>query len=387
MAITVFEAIKLNTFKNFRLISGFSGLDNLLEKVGILDWEFFSRMKGQFIKGEFVLTSLLFAKDNPDFIFKAVKDLVEDGASGLAIKNIYYDNIPAEVVNYANEKSFPIFIFDNSVYFEDIITEVMDKIRFADNYEILETKIDILVKKNLNKANIKEIAFEINSSFKEHFFVLYCKKKKYVGNINILTLLEKLKQNKNTDIYSAVLKYRDGVLIIFTDEKIDEKNIKNNVNSLIERIGISVSEYYIGVSNLHFRLEKLDIGINESIFAQKTSEVSGSSFNYFNDIGVYSILMPYIDEIWIHNFYNRVIMPVKNYDEKYNMELFDTAVKYIENDGKINETANALFLHKNTIRYRINKIKELLNMEDCEGSFYEQLSIAIKLHKIYNILN
>jgi len=78
-------------------------------------------------------------------------------------------------------------------------------------------------------------------------------------------------------------------------------------------------------------------------------------------------------------------MPVKNYDEKYNMELFDTAVKYIENDGKINETANALFLHKNTIRYRIKKIKELLNMEDYEGKFYEQLSIAIKLHKIYNI--
>jgi hypothetical protein len=385
MAITVFEATKLNTFKNFKLVSGVSGLDNLVEKVGILDWEFFSGMKGQFIKGEFVLTSLLFAKDNAGFILKAVKDLIEDGASGLAIKNIYYDNIPEDVVNYANEKSFPIFIFDNSVYFEDIITEVMDKIRFADNYEILETKIDILVKKNLNHVTVKEIAFEINSSFKEHFLVLYCKKKKYISNVNILTLLERLKRNKNTDIHSAILKYREGILIIFTAEKIHEKNIKSNVNSLIERIGINVPEYYIGVSNLYFSLEKLNIGINESIFAQKASEVSDYSFNYFHDIGVYSILMPYIDEIWIRNFYNRSIMPIKNYDEKYNMELFDTAVKYIENDGKINETANALFLHKNTIRYRINKIKELLNMGDCEGSFYEQLSIAIKLHKIYNI--
>ena len=214
---------------------------------------------------------------------------------------------------------------------------------------------------------------------------LYCKKKKYIDNIDICALLERLKRNKNTDIYSAVLKYRDGVLIIITDEKIDEKNIKSNVNSLIKCIGINISEYYIGVSNLHSSLEKLDIGINESIFAQKTSEVSDNSFNYFNNIGIYSILMPYIDDIWIHDFYNRIIMPVKNYDEKYNMELFDTAVKYIENDGKINETANALFLHKNTIRYRIKKIKELLNMEDYEGKFYEQLSIAIKLHKIYNI--
>jgi hypothetical protein len=384
MAITVFEATKLNTFKKFRLVSGFSGLDNLVEKVGILDWEFFSNMAGEFIKGEFVLTSLLFAKDNPDFIFEAVKNLIEDGASGLAIKNIYYDNIPVEVVNYANEKSFPIFIFDNSAYFEDIITEVMDKIRFADNYEMLETKIDILIKKNLNKANVKEIAFEINSSFKEHFFVLYCKGKKYFGDNKIINLLENLKRNKNINLHSSVLKYRNGILIIFTDERIDEKNIKSNVNFLIECIGINISEYFIGVSDVHSSLGELDNGINETIFAQKTGEISNNSFNYFNDIGIYSILIPYADEIWIQNFYNRIIAPIKDYDEKYNTELFDTAIKYIEKDGKVIETANAFFLHKNTIRYRINKIKELLNMEDCEGSFYEQLSIAIKIYKIYN---
>jgi len=154
---------------------------------------------------------------------------------------------------------------------------------------------------------------------------------------------------------------------------------------LISCIGINVSEYYIGVSSLHPSLVELDQGIKESLFAQKTGEVSKETFNYFNDTGIYSILMPFVDEPWMHNFYNRIIHPIKSYDEKYNTELFDTAIKYIENDGKIIETANAFFLHKNTIRYRIGKIKELLNMEDCEGSFYEQLSIAVKLHKIYNL--
>jgi len=385
MGITVFEATKLNTFKNFRLIAGFSGLDNIVEKVGILDWEFFSKMEGEFIKGEFVLTSLLFAKDNPDFIFEAVKNLIGDCASGLAIKNIYYDNIPEEVINYANEKSFPIFIFDNSAYFEDIITEVMDKIRFADNCEMMETKVDIIIKNNLNKANVKEIAFEINSSFKENFFVLYCKSKKYCDDNKLINIVESLKRNKVINLYSSILKYRNGILVIYTEEKIHEENIQRSVNSLIDRMGIRVSEYYIGVSDIHLRLSELDNGINESIFAQKAGEISNNSFNYFKDIGIYSILIPYVNEFWIQSFYNRIITPIKNYDEKYNSELFDTAIKYIENDGKVVETANAFFLHKNTIRYRIAKIKELLNMEDCEGSFYEQLSITIKLYKIYNI--
>lgn len=385
MAITVIEATKLDTFKNFKLISGISGLNNQVEKVGILDWEFFSRSEWLFNKGEFVLTSLLFAKDNPSFILEAVKELVKDGASGLAIKNIYYNELPVEVVDYSNKNSFPIFIFDNSVYFEDIITEVMDKIRFSENHEVLESKIDILIKKILNKATIKEIALEINSSFKESFFVLYCKSKRYIDSDSIITLLDSLKRRKKVDLHSTALKYRNGILIIFTEDKIQEKNFKSNVDYLISCVGIDVSEYYIGVSSLHSSLVELDQGIKESLFAQKTGEVSNETFNYFNDTGIYSILMPFVDEPWMHNFYNRIIHPIKSYDEKYNTELFDTAIKYIENDGKIIETANAFFLHKNTIRYRIGKIKELLNMEDCEGSFYEQLSIAVKLYKIYNL--
>lgn len=385
MAITVIEATKLDTFKNFKLISGISGLNNQVEKVGILDWEFFSRSEWLFNKGEFVLTSLLFAKDNPSFILEAVKELVKDGAGGLAIKNIYYNELPIEVVDYSNKNSFPIFIFDNSVYFEDIITEVMDKIRFSENHEVLESKIDILIKKSLNKATVKEIALEINSSFKESFFALYCKNKKYIDSNNIIALLDSLKRRKKIDLHSTALKYRNGILIIFTEDKIQEKNLKGKVDYLISCVGIDVSEYYIGVSSIHSSLVELDQGIKESLFAQKTGEVSNEAFNYFNDTGIYSILMPFVDESWMHSFYNRIIHPIKSYDEKYNTELFDTAIKYIENDGKIIETANAFFLHKNTIRYRIGKIKELLNMEDLEGSFYEQLSIAVKLYKIYNL--
>ena len=390
MSITVLEATKLETFKNFRLIAGHRGLDNIVEKIGILDWELLTRLEGhiiegEFVKGEFVLSSLLFAKDNPELIIEAVKYLAESQVSGLAIKNIYYNELPNEVVDYANEKSIPIFIFDNSVYFEDIITETMDKIRSVNNYELLETKVDLLIKMNLNKSLIRDIAFEINSSFKEYNFVLYIKEKKFTGDNKIISIIDKLKRNKSTSIYDSILKYGNGILIVSTFEKLEEKDYKNKVNYLLKTTNINILEYYIGISNLHTSISELGNGINESIFAQKTGEVSSNNFNYFSDIGVYSILMPYINDIWVRNFHNRIVIPIKNYDEKYNAELFNTAVKYIENDGKINETANELFLHKNTIRYRINKIKELLNMNDSEGSFYEQLSIAIKLYKIYNI--
>ena len=67
MALTVLEATKLDTYKNFRLVAGHRGLDRIVQKVGILDWEFIQikgpEFESSFIEGEFVLTSLLFAKD------------------------------------------------------------------------------------------------------------------------------------------------------------------------------------------------------------------------------------------------------------------------------------------------------------------------------------
>lgn len=384
MAITILEATRLNTFKNFKLISGFDGLNNLIEKVGILDWEFFSDMKGQFIKGEFVLSSLLFAKDNSEFILEAVKNLAEDGACGLAVKNIYYDELPSEVVEYANLKSFPIFIFDTGTYFEDIITEVMEKIKAFDNFDLLEGKIDILIKQNLNKTSVKEMAFEINGSFKDQLFALYCKKKTHSDNSSLLSSVKNLVKNKQLSLYSTALRYRGGILLIYTDEKI--RSQRSILNYALDSLDINREEYYIGVSDLHYNLGELNDAINESIYAEKTGEASGRSFNEFNDIGIYMILFPYINDLWINKFYNKIIQPIKIYDEKYNTQLFDTAVKYVENDGKIVETSEALFLHKNTVRYRINKIKELLHMENHEGSFYEQLSISIKLYNIINNL-
>lgn len=386
MSITVLEATKLNTFRNFKLIVGHSGLDRQVEKIGILDYEFISNIQGQFIPGEFVITSLLFAKDHPESILTAVKSLIDDGVSGLAIKNIYYDydTLPQEVMKYANDHGFPIFIFDNSVYFEDIITELTDKLRSIDNDTLLEAKVDALIRLSLNKATVREIAFEINSSFREYFFVLYVKEKKQLNLQDLTQRIEKIKKAKSLELQNSILRYRGGLLLIITnDQPLVDNKLKALSLEVFSRLGLQSDHYAIGISGAQVALSDLGSAINESLYAQKTSAITEESFSAFSDIGVYSILMPFHQEPWMRKFHDRILQPIRSYDEKYNTQLFETALAFVQQDGKVLETAEALFMHKNTIRYRIGKIKSLLNLEHSEGSFFEQLSLAVKLHKIY----
>lgn len=63
-----------------------------------------------------------------------------------------------------------------------------------------------------------------------------------------------------------------------------------------------------------------------------------------------------------------------------NEDLLSTACTYIKSRGDLDKTAEALYCHKNTIRYRLNKIHELLDPNSNEKEFNENLSIAIRIY-------
>jgi hypothetical protein len=383
MSITVLDAMKLNSLKNFRLVAGQWGLNRSIERVGILDYEYVKNIKGQFVQGEFILSSFLFAKDDVSLLDMAIRSLIEDNVACLAIKNIYYDELPAEVIGYADKKGFPIFIFDNSVFFEDIITEITDIVRSVDKYAQMEAKVDMILHKNSSKTLIRELAMEINGSFNEKFIVLYLKEKRYTSNKNIINILEKYKQDSHSK-GDAALKYRDGILGIITSKKTDMIDWNKAVYDFISSMNINSDKFYIGIGENHFAINDLNIGIAESLNAMRICEINSQDMIFYENIGIYKILLPYMNEHWINDFCLNLILPLKYYDEKNGTEIFHTAFSYIENDGNIKETARALFLHENTIRYRINKVKEILNMQNLDGSFYEQLSVAIKIYKFMN---
>lgn len=54
MSITVFEAMKLDTFKKFKLVAGHRGLENRINTAGILDYEFDAEKEEQFYKEHFL---------------------------------------------------------------------------------------------------------------------------------------------------------------------------------------------------------------------------------------------------------------------------------------------------------------------------------------------
>lgn len=115
MGLTVTGLLDTIDPKGFVLCAGFNGLKNPIMDVGILDHEF-DLMKNKeqpyFEPCSIVVSSLLFMKDNPEQLLPTIQQLLQDKVSSLAIQNVYFKDIPLAVLNYCNEKKFPLVFID-----------------------------------------------------------------------------------------------------------------------------------------------------------------------------------------------------------------------------------------------------------------------------------
>ena len=75
---------------------------------------------------------------------------------------------------------------------------------------------------------------------------------------------------------------------------------------------------------------------------------------------------------------------MNQYDEINNTNYYHTLFLYLKNNQNSTLTAKDLFIHRNTMLYRINKIKELTNIDfsNTEETFQVLLS-----YKIMNYIN
>lgn len=101
---------------------------------------------------------------------------------------------------------------------------------------------------------------------------------------------------------------------------------------------------------------------------------------HFGELGIERILYSH-DKQELQEFYLEVLAELENHDKQKN-ELMETLEKYLVNNFDIKATANALFLHPNSLRYRLKRIEEILDLDLEDFDVRVSLVIAFKIKHI-----
>ena len=108
----------------------------------------------------------------------------------------------------------------------------------------------------------------------------------------------------------------------------------------------------------------------------------------FEDTGAYRLLLPAMsdDPAELERFYSDTIAPLVAYDEQYGTALVQTLEVFLANDGSMAATYKELITHRHTIRYRLERVKELTSLDVGSTDGRERLSLGLKAMRVLGIL-
>lgn len=75
---------------------------------------------------------------------------------------------------------------------------------------------------------------------------------------------------------------------------------------------------------------------------------------------------------------------VIEYDRQRETDLLGTLFYIIKHKGNLQKTANEMYIHYNSLRYRVSKLKELgLKLDD--GHAFTEIAVACKLYQYLSV--
>lgn len=102
----------------------------------------------------------------------------------------------------------------------------------------------------------------------------------------------------------------------------------------------------------------------------------------FHSLGVFQLLGQIEDIPTVRAFCEQVIGPLVKYDEEHRSSLVQTMDAYFAHHGNISQTAESLFIHRNTLLYRLDRIQELTGQNLNQADMRLAMHLALKLWRL-----
>ncbi|WP_411731658.1 PucR family transcriptional regulator [Paeniglutamicibacter sp.] len=117
-------------------------------------------------------------------------------------------------------------------------------------------------------------------------------------------------------------------------------------------------------------------GLRWSFFEAIEALRHGERINTPSKLSLTSLLLAARD-VPLHALAQEALEPLQAFDRKHSAELLGTLRSYLELDGSVGAVAEALGLHRNTVRYRLQQISELSGYDPTTTADRVQLWLAL----------
>lgn len=385
------DLLSLTTMLQAKVIAGLGGMEKGIRwsyKAENINFEKWVRGKELLI-----VSSPVTQRKNFD-LYKTIEKAIELNMSCalLLIGENYVTQIDKKVIDLAENNDFPLFTMPWDVPLLDFFEELGHAISYLDDRKDIEDSLlaEIIFGNCINTSSIehkcRQMGYDLGVL--EQVFVLHLceqtskesynrpkynddepsdectRKNQRITNDQIRSYAQTLKEYFAECNYPAIVScYGDRIIgfmrncaddrkkIIEIFERFD-KFLQNDLNEI---------EYTLNIGETCENISKLQKSFHET---SKTNSVlehinRKNEIVFYDEIGFYRMLMSYENTAPMQRFANEVLNPIIQYEKKAHTQLMETMWAYFECDCNLQRTADKLFSHKNTVKYRLQRVEQL----------------------------
>jgi len=360
------------------LMCGESNMNNLVNWVHMLE----DPETASFLHGQELIFSTGIGHDNTDWLRNFAKGLVEHQASGLVLNlGPYIQSVPEDIIAYCREMQFPLFTIPWKTRIVDITNDFCRKIIKSEENEVtvvsalreaifFPEKISeyrsVLERKEFDldaKFCVVALSFQIPSSEK---FVDYEK----AVRLHLTKILIEYSERFNI--------FRQDKNLIVVLQNFPQEIVEDAMDRLVEVCKYGYPDYSIraGISVNDLGIHSLPRNYKRAIALLRIERQGQAKLSYRNS-GLFKLLIEIEDTKVLKRFYEETLGQMEAYDKKYQTDYLFTLKLYLDNNASVQEVAKAMYVHRNTINYKIKKIKEILQ---CDLNYQDGLKLLLAFH-------
>ena len=254
----------------------------------------------------------------------------------------------------------------------------------------------LLNEQNANEEDLKNRAVDINLDLSRSYCVIIvdqsCLYKKLYAAANIEHKI--LASAKNTFLskypHSVAIQqgYKTIVLLSLPEQKISNKiyaELKNTANSFYERINLRNEPIPIGIGRICYSLNELKTSYKEAEtalkLANKIPDILESKIVHIDEVEEFAFLYEVKEKAPLYLKKTLAeLNELREYDSKNGTEFFKTLKELFLAEQNTNQAAKKLYIHRNTIAYRKEKIKSILSCDPFANKNKFRFELALKLY-------
>ncbi|MBP1889099.1 sugar diacid utilization regulator [Clostridium moniliforme] len=391
---------QLKYFSKAKLLAGESGLDNQISLPYVRTTESISEW---LYGGELLFVIYKDNKEEDENLLLLLDECINKRLSGIVIliDDKHLNSISNSMIDRANERSLPLFIMPWDIKLIDIIQEIFLKIEqkreeSKNGKHFLES---LIFSQDKLHEDINSLAEFYNIKLRPCHYICMFKITKLstisydiedVSKYIINSLGEVLNEKNYTLIH---MEYANHLMsLIFANDYEDAKKSLEYIEDIFKLISSRYSEYIeMSLSFSRIRENNSDIktSYKEAFKALSMIDMykNDSKVIKYSDLGIVRLLIELSDVKDINQYCYENLGPILEYDKNHGMDLIGTLKCYFKNNRHLLKTSQELFIHRNTLLYRLSTIKNLLQRDLDDAMTDLELFNSILIYEFLNLQN